>query len=148
MTIQHVINQIIIHLCEKDTFTLDDAAEIDVEKDLEDKQFDLVLVALTELENTGLITFVGGSSSTDKDGKPSDDEPVWILTKPMQGVGTDVGLSIQTCILIKDVLEGYAKANGMPYELVNPFQIHEGHIRHLIQIVGDVLDKDEPPHTP
>lgn len=143
MTVQYVINQLIIHFCEKDTFTLDDAVGIEVEPELESRQFDLVLAALEELEGTGMIRSIGGNEDDE------EDEPIWILTRPMQGVGQDVGISIQTSILIRDTIEQYMKANNLPYENIDPFHIHEGHIRRVLEIVSDVLDKDGPsPQTP
>jgi hypothetical protein len=142
VTIQDVANQIIIHFCEKDTFTLDDAAEIDVDPTLEANQFDLVLTALGELEEAGLIKSVGGYNDKDP-----EDEPFWILSRPMQGVGQDVRISIQTAIIIKDTIEQYMAANGLPHDSVNPFAIHEGHIRRVLEIVSDILDK-EPPADP
>lgn len=134
MTIQYVVNQLIVHFCTKDTFRLDDVESINVEQGLREDHFDIVVAALDELEEKGIVKQV----------VLGDEPPLWMLTRPMQGVGQDVGLSIQTCILIRDTIEAFHKANGMPYENIDPFMLHEGHIRRLLEIVGDVLDKGPP----
>lgn len=133
MTIQDVANQLIILFCERDTFNLDDdLARITVEKGANPK--DIVWAALKDMEEHKLVKPIGA------------EERLWVLTRPINNVGQDVGLSIQTCILIADTIKTFFEANDMEYERIDPFEIHEGHIRTLLQILGDILDT--PPRAP
>lgn len=132
MTIDDIVQQLIIHFCEKDTFTIEEAGALTLDKALD--RVPLILAALRNMEKDGLLTHIDGA-----------DNGTWILTRPIHHVGQDVGLSIQTCIVIADTIRMFFESGGMEYEPVNPFEIHEGHIRTLLQILNEALDNDGPP---
>ena len=130
MTVLNVVNQLIIHFCEKDVFTLEDFDNLSIDSSLEGHRHTLILTALDDMESRNLLRQVGSG--------------VWMLTEPIRALGQDVGISIQTSILIGDTIESYMKANDLPFDKVDPFNIHEGHILRILEIVNDILNKDLP----
>jgi hypothetical protein len=129
MTVQDVVNQLIIRFCEKDVFCFEEIDAIITDKSVSKDKELIVLHALKYMEENGLIVKI--------------DKDKWVLSRPITSIGQDVGLSIQTCILIKDTIIGYYRANNMPYENIDVFNIHEGHIQTLLRIVNDALDNQK-----
>ena len=126
MTISDVVNQLTVHFLEEDRFSLDQLSALVFDKTIPAADRALfVTTALTDMEKSDMIRRVGNT---------------WYLTRPMGAIHNDVSLSISTCVLIKDTIESFHKAQGHKFEPVNPFEIHEGHMLHVLEILGNVLD--------
>ena len=127
MTVQDISNQLITLFCEKDTFdVVNDLNKVNVDVGLNDKKTQITIAALKEMEKSGIVLQIG--------------EGVWILKKPMGNYGQQIGLSFKTSMWIADTLNNFFKANDMEYELVDIFNINEGHLITLLEIIEDTLD--------
>jgi hypothetical protein len=126
MTLQSVINQLIIHFCQKETFSEEEMENIIIEKKLESNRKAIIIAALQDLEKNNVV--IGLRDGT------------WILSKSINNIGQDVPISIRTSVLISDVISSFLKANNIDHDPIDIFDIQEGHIQTLLRIINETLD--------
>ena len=129
MTLLDIRNQLFTHFCERDTFSTSDFSKIKIEKDMEDKRDILIRAALKEMVELGVSCPAGDS--------------FWILSSPVSGAGQSVQLSMRISEVIAATIETSLTAREIEHEDVDRFNLHEGHIWQLIEIINDLLETEE-----
>lgn len=128
MTIQEIHFQLIVHFCDLDTFSKNDIDKIRVPKEQEDQKWPMVQAALADMVEDKTIKLVG--------------ENAWVLDSPMENMRQELNISMKTGLLLSATIETFCKANQLPFEPIDPFNIHEGHIISVLHILNDILTAD------
>lgn len=127
MTLLHLRGQIVSWLCEHDTISAADFGTFKVTEDLKDRRDLLVMAALANLVEIGMLQPAGAD--------------LWILTQPLNAQGQEVHLSMPLCNEIADVINTDLEAKDIE-DRVDPLNIHEGHIMALLSIINELLVND------
>ena len=128
MTLSDIRYQLINFFCDKDVFGEENLDKIKVSKELESNKKEMVRVTLEDMVKDDMVRKVG--------------DYTYILTIPLQAGGYDVGISNGTCMAIRDIIHTFRQANNLEGEPVDPFEIHEGHIIFLINIIGNLVETE------
>lgn len=127
MTLTDIRNQIVDHLCHKDTFTKSDFEAIQLDTEHDDTKDGLIRESLAELCERDLIRKVGELDT-------------WILTEPLNARGQEVGLSMETCNEVAKTINAYLDGNEIKGPRVDALNISEGAIVALIKVIDTLLD--------
>lgn len=131
MTLVEIQNKIIGQFIDKDVVTLLELKDsIKFPKEYEDAENSLIVTALKNLQETGIINKVGNKD-------------VWILRQPLKSTGQSVDISMETCNEIADLINSFLDANQKSTNgRADKLNITEAEIAFLIQIINELLSND------
>lgn len=127
MTLVDISNQIIENLVKSEKFTRSDFDNIKIPKDIEDDRENLVLNALSALEDDGFIIKISSN--------------LWLLTIPIGTNGQNVTIGLKCANAIASTINPYLESRGSEHR-VDKLNILEEDIIALIQIIGELLNDD------
>jgi hypothetical protein len=131
ITLLDVRNQLMGIFCQKSVFSENEIDSIKLTEDFNDRKHSIVVAALQQLEEMGLIKQV-----SEKD---------WMLTHPIGSSGQEVKMSMQTCNEIANTINTFLKAqNDEDTPRADALNINEGHIITLLQIMDVILMDGKP----
>ena len=128
MTLSDIEAQLTTFFCEKDVFDASYLDKIMVTKDLEENKKEMVRIVLEKMAEDGMVEKIG--------------DYTWMLTIPLEAGRTDISISMGTAMTIANVIETYKAANKLEGEPADAFNLHEGHIIFLINIIGSLVENE------
>lgn len=136
VTLTDIRNSIVQILTQKDTFSADDFAQVEVSKDLEPQRDALIRTALKDLVEAGMLRELvsapagGGSGS------------IWILTAPLGVAGQEVPISLPTAIHIAREINEFIEAFEEDWPRADCLNIGEHNVLMLLAIIGQLRSTD------
>ena len=129
MTLLNLTVQIVGVLCQDHSFSKDNFNSIKIDPIMEDNRQELIIAAMQELVENGLVRKLG-------------EKDIWVLSMPPGSQGQEIQLSLSTCVQLAETINDFAKANKLEMDPVSPLAIHEDHISTLLQIIHDILSEE------